>query len=104
MVVSVNKIKKSILKLKICCFFHRNPAVVDTARNIALWINHDLKEVEKTLESLVDNKILLAHRTSSTIAYAYTQDEDVISEIEKVLDDNKSKIQEFTTVSKKEGG
>ena len=79
--MNITRLKKSLIKIKICSFFHQNPSVVDTARNIALWIAHDLKEVEGALEGLVKDKVLLAHRTSSTTGYAYTQDASITSEI-----------------------
>ena len=85
MKLSINKLRKSPIKIKICSFFNQNPSAIDTARNIALWINHDLKETECTLEKLVNDKILLAHRISSATAYAYTRDRDVTIKIKKLL-------------------
>ena len=58
---------------------------MDTARGIATWINQDVKDIEKTLEELVSLNILIAHRTNYATAYAYTQDRDIISKIEKLL-------------------
>ena len=85
MTLNINKLRKSPIKIKICSFFNQNPSAIDTAHNIALWINHDLKETECTLEKLVKDKILLPHRISSATAYAYTQDRDITIKIKKLL-------------------
>lgn len=83
--MDLSKILQSPIKYRIVSFFHRHPSTVDTARGIATWVNQDVKDVEKTLEKLVSLNILIAHRTNYATAYAYTQDRDIISKIEKLL-------------------
>ena len=81
----LKKICESRLNLKIISFFHENPSTVDTSRGIAAWLNHDSKKIKKALDYLVNQGILIAHGTASTIAYAYTQDRKTAEEIEKLL-------------------
>lgn len=83
--MELSKILQSPIQLKIVSFFHHHPSTVDTARGVATWVNHDIKDVEKTLEELVSLNILIAHRTNYATAYAYTQNKDVISKIESHL-------------------
>ena len=40
---------------------------------------------QKALEDLVDIKILVAHRSTSTTGYSYTRNSKIISKIEKLL-------------------
>lgn len=81
----LKKVCASSLNLKIISFFHENPATIDTPRGIAVWLNHDQKEIEMALDYLVSQNILVSHRTGSTIAYAYTQDKEAVEKIEKFL-------------------
>ncbi|MEA3560543.1 MAG: hypothetical protein U9R31_02085 [Candidatus Omnitrophota bacterium] len=85
MELNINKLLNSPIKMKICLFFHKNPSVIDTIRNIAIWINQSPEAAEKALGELVDDKVLLIHLTSSTKAYSYTQDTAITSKIEKLL-------------------
>jgi len=58
---------------------------VDTARGIAAWLNYDEKQMQKALDCLVRQKILISHRMGSTAAYGYTQDKKVIEKLERAL-------------------
>jgi hypothetical protein len=86
--MDLSKILQVPTQLKIVSFFHRYPSTVDTARAIATWIEEDVKDVERVLEELVSLNILIAHRTSYTTAYTYTQNKDIISKIEACLRKN----------------
>ena len=83
------KIFESKLLTEIIVFFHQQPSIIDTSRGIATWINQDVKKIEKALEKLVNLKILVAHRTSSTVGYSYTQDKKVIYKIGRFIKKNK---------------
>lgn len=85
MALELKRICKSALNLKIISFFHEHPATVDTAHGIAAWLNHNREEIKEALNFLVRHKILISERTDSTIAYAYTQDKQVIREIDRFL-------------------
>lgn len=76
---------KSPTHLKIIRFFHENQASIDTPRGIATWIGGERATVSACLEDLVKAKILVAHRATSTNGYSYTQDEKIISRIDKLL-------------------
>lgn len=70
---------------KILLFFNENPHCIDTAKGISLWINSDACEVQRALNLLVKEKILVNHKTVSTSAYAYTNNRDMLKKIEKYL-------------------
>lgn len=91
MAADLKKICESSLNLKIISFFHENPSTLDTARSIAGWLNHNSQEVKLALDYLVNQNILTSHQTGSTIAYAYTQDKEVIDRLDKILKNKKQK-------------
>ena len=76
----------SKLHSKIVRFFHENQGSIDTPRGVATWIAEEREAVKKALEDLVDLKILLAHRSTSTTGYSYTRDAKLIRRIAKLLD------------------
>ena len=80
-----NKALQSDLHLKIVKFFHENQASIDTPRGVSTWVREDRAIVMKALEELVDMKILVAHRSTSTTGYSYTRNVKIISKIEKLL-------------------
>ena len=81
----LKKLCKTELNLKIISFFHENPATVDTVRGITAWLNHNREQMQKALDYLVRQKILISHRTGSTAAYGYTQNKKVVKEIGRFL-------------------
>ena len=83
--VKLKKLLQSELNKRILSFYHENPSTVDTSRSIANWLDYERKEVKKALDALVKQKILIAHRIGSSIAYAYTQEKKVIRQIEHAL-------------------
>ncbi|MFA6142245.1 MAG: hypothetical protein WC738_03010 [Candidatus Omnitrophota bacterium] len=76
---------ESPIHLKIIRFFHENQASIDTPRGVATWIGEERAKVSACLEDLVKAKILVAHRATSTNGYSYTQNEKIISRIDKLL-------------------
>lgn len=86
---NLKKVCESALNLKIISFFHENPSSVDTSRGIAAWLNHDHRQIQEALDYLAGQRILIAHRSGSTVAYAYTQDKKALKEIEKILQNRK---------------
>ena len=83
--MEVGKIFESPISTRIVRFFRENPSSVDTAKGIATWTGLELGLVKKELESLVKAKVLIAHRTSSTVGYALTNDNGLISKIDEHL-------------------
>lgn len=81
----IAKILKSNLHLKIIKFFHENQASIDTPRGVSTWVREDRVKVKQALEDLVELKILIAHRATSTTGYSYTRNAKIISKIEKLL-------------------
>jgi len=87
---NTDKMLQSDLHLKIMKFFHENQASIDTPRGVSTWIREDRTKVKKALEELVDMKILVAHRSTSTTGYSYTRNAKIISKIEKLLKKRKA--------------
>ncbi len=79
--MTLDKIFKCESRKKIVSFFYQNSTAVDTLRGIVTWTGLSEKEVVKALEELVDSGILIAHRTSGTVGYAYTSDKKLIKDI-----------------------
>jgi len=85
-----NKVFQSDLHLKIIKFFHENQASLDTPRGVSTWVHKDRAIVKKALEELVEMKVLVAHRSTSTTGYSYTRSAKTISKIEKLLKKRRS--------------
>lgn len=81
----LDKLLASPIHLKIIRFFHENQASIDTPRGVATWVEDDRQKVKKALEDLVSSDILIAHRSTSTTGYSYTNDPKLISRIGKLL-------------------
>lgn len=89
--MKIQKTLDSEIKRDIVNFFHRNQTTIDTAKGIATWVDFELEEVEIALEELVKSNILVAHRTTSTTGYAYTQDNQIIRLIDKHIKKSKQR-------------
>jgi len=84
--MSIEKtINNSGLHRVIADFFSENSAAIDTVSGIAAWVRADKKAVKKVLAELCKVGILDSHHVSSTIAYSYTRDPQLISQIKQVL-------------------
>lgn len=70
---------------KIILFFNENAHCIDTAKGISVWIGHDVNQVQKALNKLVKEKILISHKTTSISAYAYTNNKGIVRKIEKYI-------------------
>ncbi len=79
---------KSDIHRKIVVFFHENQAAIDTPRGVSTWIREERTKVKEALEDLVEAKILVAHRATSTTGYSYTRNAALISRIERLLKKN----------------
>ena len=85
----IDKIFNCQARKKIIHFFHQNPNTIDTISGIVTWTGLSKKETIKALEELVDFSILMAHRASSTVGYAYTTDKKLIAKIKKYFKSDK---------------
>lgn len=83
--MDIDKIFRSEIHVKIIKFFHENQASIDTPRGVATWIGEERPKVMAALEDLVKANILMAHRTTSTTGYSYTNDAKTISKIKRLL-------------------
>ena len=81
----INKILSSAINKKIVGFFYEHPGAVDTPEAIALWLNQKEEKVKLALDLLAKHNILNLHKIGSTAAYAYTQDKQIIKQIEQAL-------------------
>lgn len=69
----------------ILLFFNENPHCIDTAKGISLWIGYDVNLIQKALDRLVKENILIRHKTASTTAYAYTNNKDTVRQIDTYI-------------------
>ena len=83
--MDLNKALKSAVHVKVIKFFHENQASIDTPRGVATWIGEERARVKRVLEDLVGLNILVAHRSTSTTGYSYTNDARVISKMKKLI-------------------
>ena len=70
---------------KILLFFNENPNCIDTAKGISLWIGGDMNVIQKALNQLAKEGIIVSHRTASTTAYAYTNNRAIVKKIERYV-------------------
>lgn len=89
--MDINKAKLAPIHIKILDFFHENPSCIDTVVGIALWTNENMKNVKKAVEDLANLKVLIVHKTPSTVGYSYTQDSAISKKVEKILRTTKNK-------------
>ncbi|MCX5687320.1 MAG: hypothetical protein NTV71_01525 [Candidatus Omnitrophica bacterium] len=82
---SIKNLFKNETARKIVLFFNENPNCIDTARGISLWIGWDINIIQKTLNQLVKDGIITSHQTTSTAAYAYTNNKEIVKKIEKYI-------------------
>lgn len=80
--MDLDKIFQSELHFKIISFFRENPSSLDSTKGIATWVNHKPKQVREALEELVRLNILVAHRSESVTGFAYTQDKEILKQID----------------------
>jgi predicted transcriptional regulator len=72
---------------KILFFFNENPNCIDTVKGISLWIGGDTAVMQRALNNLVKEGIIISHHTASTVAYAYTNNKEIVKKIEKYIKD-----------------
>ena len=74
---------KNELTGKILLFFNENPHCIDTAKGISIWLGCDAKNVQKAMDDLAAQGILINYKTLSTDAYCYTNKRSMIKKVEK---------------------
>lgn len=82
---NIKSLFKNEVTRKILLFYSENPQAIDTAKGISVWTGCDLDPVQKTLNILVKEGVLINHRTASTDAYAYTNKRDIVKRIERYI-------------------
>ncbi len=82
---TIKHLFKNEVTKKIMLFFNENPHSIDTAKGISVWIGCDLESVQKALGKLVKEGVLINHKTTTTNAYSYTNQKDIIRTIEKYI-------------------
>jgi len=83
--MNINEALRSNIHMKVIKFFHENQACIDTPRGVSTWVREERAKVKKALEDLVELKILVAHRATSTTGYSYTQNRGIISTVDRFL-------------------
>lgn len=80
-------IKKKPIYVKLLKFFHENPNCLDTAENLSRWISEEKEKVIKALHYLASLGFLIKHKTDVTEGFGYTQDEELIAQVGRFLND-----------------
>jgi len=82
---NIKHLFKNEVTKKIILFFNENPHSIDTVKGISVWIGCDLESVQRALDKLVKEGVLINHKTTTTNAYSYTNQKDMIKAIEKYI-------------------
>ena len=82
---NIKRLFKNEISKKILTFFNENPHSIDTAKGKSVWIGCDLESVQKSLNKLVKEGALINHKTTTTNAYSYTNQKDIIKAVEKYI-------------------
>lgn len=83
--MDIKTLFKNEANRKVLLFFNENPQSIDTAKGISIWVGCELEDVQKALNKLVDQGILVNHKTASTDAYSYTNQKDTVKKIERYI-------------------
>ncbi len=75
----------SPLDMDIIVYFHRNPVMVESAREIANRLGTDIKEVSKALHRFEARGIVRNMATRGTPLYAYSASNNLHSTIERFV-------------------
>lgn len=84
--MAIEKTLSCRARKKIIHFFYLNPASVDTLKGIMTWTGLDKKEAVNALEELAKEGILVPHRVTSTVGYAYMPNKKTARAIKKYFD------------------
>ena len=83
--MNLKKFFNSDLHRRIIIFFKENPSSVDSPRGVATWVGYNRRDTKKALDELAEAGVLDSISTSSTSGYSFTQDKQVIKQIEKII-------------------
>ena len=83
--MNIRTLFKNEVTRKVLLFFNENPQSIDTAKGISTWIDCEAEAVQKTLNKLVDQGILINHKAAFTDAYSYTNQRDTVKKIETYI-------------------
>ncbi|MDP8216488.1 MAG: hypothetical protein P9L98_04135 [Candidatus Kaelpia imicola] len=83
----LKKISGDLILKKVLKFYYNNPGCIDTAENIAKWIDEEEALIVKQLEYLTKKNILNKDRSYTTVAYSYTQDRDIIAAVKEFMEE-----------------
>ncbi|MEW6606081.1 MAG: hypothetical protein AB1414_01335 [bacterium] len=81
----LEEVTKSPIRTELVNFFYENQFAMDTAKNLARWINKDLSEVENDLEKLVKLKVVEKIGEGKSAIYSYTQNLETINILDKFI-------------------
>ena len=85
MAIKIKQLFKDGTIRKILFFFNENPHSIDTAKGISIWVGCDIDAVRRALRRLVEEGIVVNHRTTFTDAYSYTTRRDISKKIETYI-------------------
>jgi predicted transcriptional regulator len=82
---NIERLFKNDIAKKILLFFNENPQCIDTAKGISVWVGCDMVSVQKALNRLVKEGIIINHKATSTNAYSYTNHRIIVKKIERYI-------------------
>jgi len=90
--MKIKELIKSDARKKVVHFFNANPSSIDTLKGITTWTGLDSASAIKALEELVKAGILIPHRLSSTVGYAYAPPKKIARDIKKYFQAHSQKV------------
>ena len=81
----IKRLFKDEVSKKILLFFNENPHSIDTVKGISIWVGCDIDMVQRALNKLVEEGVLVNHKTHSTDAYALTNERAIVKKIERYI-------------------
>lgn len=81
----IKRLFKDEVSKKILLFFNENPHSIDTAKGISIWVGCDIGIVQRALNKLVEEGVLVNHKTPSIDAYALTNERAIVKKIERCI-------------------
>lgn len=82
----LDEILDSVVKLELLLFFHSNPAAMDSAEGLSIWLGRDAERIRQAADELVEATILDRWGEGENAIYCYTSNPQVRSMISDFVD------------------
>ena len=75
----------SFIKWDLVRFFHDNPHTAETAENIAHFVGRDVRTIQRELDELVSNAVLVVERVTQASIYRLSDDAETRTTISEFM-------------------